>query len=407
MTGCKPAIVANNAFFCALMFVRAYLDTAARILDQYTGGEPLPAFLKKFFAAHKKFGARDRRQITHLCYAYFRLGKALDHLPRHEKILLGLYLCSTTPQPVLALLHPLWHETLGSSLAEKIGTVQQQYPFQVSDIFPLPTALADSIAQPAFQQSFLVQPDTFLRLRPGRQQQIRAQLQDAGLEYYPCGTDCIGLPAGAKLDELLMLNRDAVVQDRSSQQVLSLLDLVFAGGKTDFSAWDCCAASGGKSIQLHDLYPNCRLTVSDIRNSILINLKKRFEQAGIRHYHAFVSDIGAPGFTYNQSFNLVLCDAPCSGSGTWGRTPEQMYFFTPDKLEQYSALQQRIARNAARQVTQGGYLLYVTCSVFAAENEGVVHLLEQEAGLQLQEMRYFEGYTHKADTLFAALLQRL
>lgn len=389
------------------MFVRAYLDTAAQILDQYDGAEPMPSFLKKYFAAHKKFGSRDRRQTTHLCYAYFRLGHALRQVPRQERLLLGLYLCSTVPQPILAQLKPEWNETVGHSIPEKISVVQENYPFSEQDIFPFFTHLAPDIDRPAFQRSFLVQPDTYLRLRPGRQKKVLAQLADAGVDYYTCGEDCIGLPPAVKLDDLLMLNRDAVVQDRSSQQVLSLLKPFFPDHKAAFSAWDCCAASGGKSILLHDHYPNARLTVSDIRNSILINLKKRFEQAGIRQYHAFVADTGAPGFSYNQSFNLVLCDAPCSGSGTWGRTPEQLYFFTSEKIQQYSSLQQRIAGNAAGQVSKGGFLLYITCSVFRDENETVVNRLQQEAGLKLHTMAYFKGYGARADTLFAALLQRL
>ena len=75
------------------------------------------------------------------------------------------------------------------------------------------------------------------------------------------------------------------MQDFSSQGVGGLLLPVARG---PLYVWDCCAASGGKSIMLYDLDPAIRLTVSDIRESILINLRKRFNEAGIKKYQSFV-----------------------------------------------------------------------------------------------------------------------
>jgi 16S rRNA (cytosine967-C5)-methyltransferase len=95
--------------------------------------------------------------------------------------------------------------------------------------------------------------------------------------------------------------------------------------------WDCCAASGGKSILAYDQFSSLKLTVSDVRASILSNLRKRFERAGIRHYASFVADITSPRFQLNKTFDIVLCDVPCSGSGTWSRTPEQLSFFARSK----------------------------------------------------------------------------
>lgn len=403
----KNDCLANNRFFCVLMFVRAYLDTAALLLDQYHGEEPFPSFLKKFFAANKKFGSRDRKQISHLCFCYFRLGHALRDVPVQERLLVALFLCSDAPQPILAQLAPEWNELAATSLAQKIEVIASRYSFQVENIFPFTHNLSVAIEQPAFIASFLAQPDTYLRLRPGKEQKVKTQLNDAGVPYYSVVPNSIGVPPAAKLDELLMLNRDAVVQDRSSQQVLSLLEPHFQNKKAAFSAWDCCAASGGKSLLLHDLYPNARLTVSDIRPSIIANLRKRFAAAGISDFHSFVGDIGAPGFSYNQSFQLVLCDAPCSGSGTWGRTPEQLFYFTEDKIAHYAALQKRIAVHAARQVTKGGLLLYITCSVFKAENEDVVDYISQQTGMEPIAQQYFKGYGQKADTLFAASFKAL
>ena len=198
---------------------------------------------------------------------------------------------------------------------------------------------------------------------------------------------------------------DAVIQDYSSQQVLGPLGRVIDVA-TKFSCWDCCAASGGKSILLRDHYHHAELTVSDLRESILFNLRNRFKRAGIKNYTSFVADLSLVDLPVKKIFDLVICDAPCSGSGTWSRTPEQLLFFKNEKVIDYSSLQKKIALNATKGVRQGGYFLYITCSVFSKENEGVVEFIRSECGMQLLSAEYIKGYQEKADTLFTALFLR-
>ncbi|HEX2533926.1 MAG TPA: Fmu (Sun) domain protein, partial [Chitinophagaceae bacterium] len=139
-----------------------------------------------------------------------------------------------------------------------------------------------------------------------------------------------------------------------------------------------------------------------IRESILHNLKQRFREAGVTRYNTRVLDV-AGGRRPRGYFDIILCDAPCTGSGTWGRTPEQLYFFTEDRIAHYVQLQRRIAREASRALKRGGYFLYITCSVFQEENESVVAYLQEGTELKLVSQQYHSGYTQKADTLFSAL----
>ncbi|MET0393111.1 MAG: Fmu (Sun) domain-containing protein, partial [Chitinophagaceae bacterium] len=87
----------------------SYLNSAVQVLDQYKGEEPFAPFLKKFFSLHRKYGSSDRKQIGHLCYSYFRLGKAGQELPVPEKVLAGLFLCSSAPGALLETLRPEWN----------------------------------------------------------------------------------------------------------------------------------------------------------------------------------------------------------------------------------------------------------------------------------------------------------
>ena len=136
-------------------------------------------------------------------------------------------------------------------------------------------------------------------------------------------------------------------------------------------------------------------------------LKKRFTEAGIRHYQSFVADVTnatnlkkAIGL---QQFDLIICDAPCSGSGTWGRTPEQLLYFKKNEIINYSNLQKKIAINAVPYLATKGYFLYITCSAFKKENENVVAFILQQSNLKLVNQVLLKGYEDRADTMFAAL----
>lgn len=114
-----------------------------------------------------------------------------------------------------------------------------------------------------------------------------------------------------------------------------------------------------------DLYRDIQLTVSDVRESILQNLYRRFQKAGIKNYEALLSDLSATNCRLpGKSFQMIIADLPCTGSGTWARTPEQLYFFKPDKIAYYSDLQKKILSNVVPTLQKGGHLVYITCSVF-------------------------------------------
>jgi len=157
---------------------------------------------------------------------------------------------------------------------------------------------------------------------------------------------------------------------------------------------------------LYDIDQNVELTVSDARDSILVNLKKRFSKAGIKNYNSFVADLAQNNLQHRTSnFELIICDAPCTGSGTWSRTPEQLYFFD-DKIDRYSTLQKKIVSNIIPRLRKNGYLLYITCSVFKKENEEVVEFIQSDSKLDLMKIELLKGYDKKADTMFVALFKK-
>jgi 16S rRNA (cytosine967-C5)-methyltransferase len=233
-------------------------------------------------------------------------------------------------------------------------------------------------------------------------------LDKADLSFRELSSDSLVLDNASKLDQVIKINEEAVIQDYSSQRVGEFLQTITQNLKSQNQSplWDCCAGSGGKSIMAYDLIPNLTITVSDIRSSILSNLKKRFTEAGIKNYHSFATDLtkNDPSIKIQHSaFDIILADVPCTGSGTWSRTPEQLYYFNPSDIEKYSNLQKKVVQHVIPKLKPGGYFLYITCSVFKLENEEVVAFISDQCGLKLKKMELLKGYDLKADSMFVAL----
>jgi 16S rRNA (cytosine967-C5)-methyltransferase len=167
--------------------------------------------------------------------------------------------------------------------------------------------------------------------------------------------------------------------------------------------WDCCAASGGKSLLLHALEPSVYILASDNRASSLLNLELRFKQAGITQFRRREIDLLAEiNSIEKDSMDGIILDAPCSGSGTWSRTPEMLSQFNESQIEKFIYLQRTIAENAVQFLKPGCPLVYITCSVFKEENEEAVAYFLANLPLKLEKMELIKGYESKADTMFVA-----
>ena len=263
----------------------SYINSTKDILSNYKGEEPLSSFLRKYFSANKKYGSKDRKQIANLCYCFFRMGKAVMNTTTEEKIVTALFLCSRESTEVLAALKPEWNEKIELPFSEKLLIIN--YSLLTAAVFPWKEELSDKIDHEKFSASFFVQPDLFLRLRPGKEKRVTQKLQDAGIDFKMISETCLALPNASKIDEVIELDKEAVIQDYNSQNTGELIKSEILNLRSEIVLWDCCAGSGGKSIMIHDIDPTIELTVSDVRETILANLKKRFERAGIKKYKSF------------------------------------------------------------------------------------------------------------------------
>ena len=331
------------------MHFAVHQNIADNLINAYNGAEPLANYLKKYFAANKKHGSKDRKNITALCYAHFR------------------------------------------------NTVTQ---------FPLAKEISPEIDVNVFVASHHQQPLLFVRIRPWQKDTVLAKLKASAISFEEVGEDALSFVNTTAIQDVLDINKEVVIQDLSSQAIASLLKHIPTKEGKPMMVWDACAASGGKTILLFDYLSNINIHISDIRSSILINAEKRLQEAGIRPASVQEIDLTMP-FEIKKQFDVVFADVPCSGSGTWGRTPEQLVFFNQAQLDKYTKLQSTIVRNIIPTIALGGYLIFATCSVYKAENENNIEAILATGQFKLIEQNYFKGYTQKADTLFGALLQKI
>ena len=320
-----------------------------------------------------------------------------------EKILTGLFLCSNKSSEILNALKPGWNEKCKLPLNEKLLIINSS--LLISEIFPWKDELSEGVDHEKFCESFFIQPELFLRLRPKKDKIILQKLEQGGIDFKIITENCLALPNASKIDGVVELDKEVVIQDYNSQRTGEFIKSEILNFKSQISLWDCCAGSGGKSIMIYDLDPTIELTVSDKRESILANLKKRFEKAGVDNYNSLITDLASSNFQLSTgNFQLIVADVPCTGSGTWSRTPEQLYFFNEKKIEDYSQLQRRIVSNVIPGLKPGGTFIYITCSVFKKENEEVVTFIKENFHLELKQMEILKGYDKKADSMFVAVL---
>ena len=378
------------------------LKTFQRILDEYPAETPLSKFLPGFYRQNKQMGSTDRRIAGRLLYNYFRLGKALPDAAAEERLFVAEFLCNTQLNSFIQHFKPDWAGCMGFGTDEKIGIIKTVFPaFKLEDVFPWTQQLSPGINKDAFLKSFFVQPDLFIRVNKGYEQQVKIVLTAAEVVFKDEGNNCISLPNGTRLEALFPNQHWFEVQDFSSQQTAQF----FRPAKWD-AWWDACAASGGKSLLLHAQEPTVKLVASDIRESILVNLDERFQHAGITKYQKKLLDLTQNNdlILHDYEFDGIILDAPCSGSGTWGRTPEMISQFETYNIEFFQKLQQSIVSNVAKYLKPGKPLVYITCSAFKAENEDIVSFMVKELGLRMEEQTTLKGYENKADTMFVARL---
>jgi 16S rRNA (cytosine967-C5)-methyltransferase len=201
----------------------------------------------------------------------------------------------------------------------------------------------------------------------------RAALAKEGLKSEPTPLSPVGLrlPARIALTAQDLFKQGLVeVQDEGSQLVALL-----TGAQPGQTVLDLCAGAGGKTLALAAAMKNKgRLFACDTHSARSERAVQRLRRAGVHNVTRHVLEGEGDKWLKRQkgSFDRVLVDAPCSGSGTWRRNPDAKWRSTEQGLGELVALQAKIFNQAAALVKPGGRLVYATCSLLPEENEAQI-----------------------------------
>jgi len=353
--------------------IQSYFKTSCSLVNQYlelkdNERSPLNNFLKNFFKTNSKYGKRDRKVIADFVFAYFKLGRSFDIYQIENRILISAYLSSKHEEDFFTLLTS--NSDLGkpeyADFKGRLTAVQNKFnSFSLNHFLPFEIQFTEGMNIESYFSSFYSPSYFFIRVINKYMNDVINELSDKQIPHQLINEfpNCIRFEKQVQLQELKTWQKGYFeIQDISSQAVANY----FNPKKHDF-CWDMCAASGGKSLLLLSKESQLNLLCSDSRSSILKNLRERFNRFGYKVVTE-VMDLTLP-IKLNQSFNGIICDAPCSGSATWKRNPEELFFFTPQKLEYYTLLQKQILENGINNSKLDTSFFYITCSVFANENE--------------------------------------
>ena len=389
----------------------AALRTIHQLIDGYEGNVPLVRYLKDNFRSNRKYGSRDRKLYTAWAFCWYRFGKNLTELSFNERITLAWYIChgwNTDISRYFALQYLTHKDQLPNAgdPHERLKHLQLCYPaFDVKLLFPFEAPLSDKISTEAFCFSHVLQPLVWTRPFPGFREKIMdaAISQQLHLVVKDAPTFAIGFPPGFNIENLPFTKGNHYeIQDLSSQ----LCGLQIPASSNQHW-WDCCCGAGGKSLQLLQRVPAVKIHATDIRKSILENFKERLPASFKRQVTFAVADLAASNEKQpNVFYDGIIADVPCSGSGTWARTPEYLTHFKEEELLSFRSRQEKIVLNALPHMKSGGFFVYMTCSVFKLENEGMVDFILQHTSLKLIQNETVCGFNDLADSMFYAIFKK-
>jgi 16S rRNA (cytosine967-C5)-methyltransferase len=355
--------------------------------------QPAAEVLKQWGLSHRFAGSSDRAAIAGLVYDALRRKSSSAWLMGVESArasLLGMLRRERGLETgaIAALCHggryapaPLTQQETtalaSDSLAEAPAYIQGDYPRWLDP--QLQRVFGDHRAAEGAALASRAPLDLRVNTLAAERDEVLAkieQLSPAATRWSPIGIR-IRLAADAKSPaihaEPLYLKGQIEIQDEGSQ-----LAVLFAGAKPGGQVVDLCAGAGGKTLALAAAMDNRgQIYATDLDKRRLAPIHARLERAGVRNVQVRTpTRRGAAGDDVVADLvgrvDLVMIDAPCTGTGAWRRNPDAKWRIRPGALAERLKEQQAVLERAAALVKPGGRIVYVTCSVLPEENNDQV-----------------------------------
>ena len=186
------------------------------------------------------------------------------------------------------------------------------------------------------------------------------------------------------IDNSLFSNGYYIIQDEASALVASSIGLPV---DKEYKILDTCAAPGGKSLHIASKYFNSSLVSCDKYIHKLKLIEDNTAKLGISNIEIKEQDATINNSSFNDKFDIVICDVPCSGIGVIKNKPEIKYKITNSHVEEISKLQYQILNNSKKYVKNDGILMYSTCTIDKRENiENINKFLKENKNFRLENI---------------------
>ena len=363
--------------------IQAAIDLLdAIIASARDGGPAADTIIARYFKERRYAGSRDRRAVREHVYQAIR--RTAERPENGRVAMAGL----AREQPAVAALFDGSPHGPSPLEADEPGAMAGAVPAWIAPL----------LAAPVEQNALLGRAPVDLRVN-------RLRVSGAAelpLEAEPVAglPDALRLPEGWPIEQSPAWKQGLVeVQDAGSQLIAAACSV-----HSGMTVIDLCAGAGGKTLALAAaMAGQGMLIAADTIRSRLARLSPRAERAGATFIETLLLDQGreerALASLAGQA-DMVLVDAPCSGTGTWRRNPEARWRLTPERLDRLVTQQARILDFATPLVKPGGGLVYAVCALTDREGrEQVDALLQRHAGWEVDRFETGLGRVHGPGTL--------
>ncbi|MCK0138862.1 RsmB/NOP family class I SAM-dependent RNA methyltransferase [Aliiroseovarius sp. F47248L] len=382
----------------------ARVAAAIEILDDYLAGTPAEQALTGWARKHRFAGSKDRAAIRdHVFDALRRLQSSAEigGGMTGRAIMIGLLRGQGNDPDTLFT---------GEGHAPEALTDQERQP--VGDLSRATRLDCPAWLLPQFDESLGGQSDdvlealrhrapVFLRVNNVRtsKEEVQIQLAEDGIvtRAHPLASTALEVLENPRKINASRAFLDGMVelQDAASQAVVEALRIVPGMRVLDF-----CAGGGGKALALAAF--GADVVAHDISPARMKDIPSRAERAGCKIQVATPDALARFG-----TFDLVFADAPCSGSGSWRRTPQGKWLMTPDRFAALLGIQKSILYQLPAKTAADGAIAYATCSVLESENRAQVdQFMEDHSGFDVDLERRFTPLDG-GDGFYVARLKRM
>lgn len=365
----------------------AQLQATIELLDEITEtGYPADRLMSQYFKQRRYIGSKDKAAISENLYTVLRNRLSFEFLLERADL-------SLNSRVLVALMAQLKGEdiydlfdgdrysprrltanqlekfkNLDSNLDNASLHVKLNVPAWLAD--KLSEALGDRFEQEMFATNQRATTDIRVNTLKSTVDQVQHVLANSGHITSKTILSSLGLRFE---DRVSLFGIDSFkegwfeVQDEGSQLLAQL-----TGVKPGDRVVDFCAGAGGKTLALAAMMNNKgAIYACDVHDKRLNQATKRAKRAGVHNVrtHVLSSEKDKWVKQHAAKADVVLIDAPCTGTGTWRRNPDSRWNLTQENLDNLVALQQSILQSASRLVKSGGRLFYATCSLLKEENE--------------------------------------